>query len=102
MYKLLEYLNSLTKEARAQFTAACDTSEGYLRKAVSINQKIGSDLCILIERESGRAVKCEDLRPDVDWAYIRASANHTPRDGQRRVEERRTHDRRTNQKQDQA
>lgn len=53
------------------FADACGTSEGYLRKAISIHQQIGSDLCIKIERESGGAVKCEELRPDVDWAYLR-------------------------------
>lgn len=74
MEKLLEYLKSLTKESRAQFAESCGTSEGYLRKAVSINQKLGSDLCILLERESGGVIKCEDLRPDVDWAYLRSTA----------------------------
>ena len=28
-------------------------------------------LCIKVDRESGGVVRCEDLRPDVDWAYLR-------------------------------
>lgn len=75
MDKLLQYLNSLSKDARTTFCGSCGTSEGYLRKAVSKSQQLGGDLCILIERESKSAVRCEDLRPDADWAFIRASSN---------------------------
>lgn len=74
MDKLLNYLNGLPKEERALFVDACGTSEGYLRKAISIDQRLGADLCIAIDRESGGAVPCESLRPDVDWAYLRAKA----------------------------
>lgn len=74
MDKLLQYLNGLPKEERTRFAEACETSEGYLRKACSKGQELGPDLCINIERESNRAVMCEDLRPTgVDWLYIRAS-----------------------------
>jgi DNA-binding transcriptional regulator YdaS (Cro superfamily) len=74
MDKLLKYLNSLEKEARAAYAAACGTTEGYLRKAVSRDQKFNAELCISLERESGGAVRCEDLLPDADWAYIRSQA----------------------------
>lgn len=70
MKKLLDFINSLSKERRAAFCAACETTEGYLRKACSINQQLGSDLCILLDRESGGVVSVESLRPDVDWAYL--------------------------------
>lgn len=72
MDKLLSYLNALPKGERCHFCAACGTTEGYLRKACSVGQTISSDLCIRIERESKRALICEDMRPDVDWAFIRA------------------------------
>jgi DNA-binding transcriptional regulator YdaS (Cro superfamily) len=71
MEKLRTYLNGLTKEQRGALCSACKTTEGYLRKAISSDQKLGGDLCIAIERESGRRVLCEDLRPDMDWAFIR-------------------------------
>lgn len=102
MEKLLEYLNGLPKDLRVKFVSACDTSEAYLRKAVSKRQKLGAELCVRIERESGRAITCEDLRPDVDWAFIRASGHRTPRDGQRRTEERRAGDRRAEDDRDDA
>lgn len=78
MNKLLGYLNGLPKADRQAFAARCDTSEGYLRKAISKGQRLGESLCIAIERESGRAVCCEDIRADVDWAYLRNTANAAP------------------------
>lgn len=43
--------------------------------------RIIADYCPLIERATHGAVRCEDLRPDVDWAYLRATdcaASATP------------------------
>lgn len=78
MKKLLDYLNSLPKDARASLCLACGTTEGYLRKAVSKGQNLGADLCIALERETGAVVQCEDLRADIDWAYIRSTAPNPP------------------------
>jgi DNA-binding transcriptional regulator YdaS (Cro superfamily) len=75
MDKLLKYLNSLSKDERAAYVAACGTTEGYLRKAASRHQSFRAELCILLERESGGVVRCEDLLPDADWAYIRSQSN---------------------------
>jgi len=72
MDKLLTYLNSLPKAERLGYVTRCETSEGYLRKAISKRQRLGESLCINLDRESGGAVRCEDMRPDVDWAYLRA------------------------------
>lgn len=77
MQTLLNYLNGLSKADRASFVERCGTSEGYLRKAISKGQQLGEKLCIAIERESKRAVTCEELRPDVDWAYLRDSTPAT-------------------------
>ena len=74
MEKLLAYLNGLPKEHRQQFVQSCNTSEGYLRKAISKGQRLGESLCIKVDRASAGAVRCEDLRPDVDWAYLRDAA----------------------------
>ena len=38
------------------------------------NTSVPPEHAITIERESGGAVRCEDLRPDVDWAYLRGTA----------------------------
>ena len=73
MQSLRSYLNSLLPADQVAFAARCGTSAGYLRKAISIEQRIAESTAIAIERESGGAVRCEDLRPDVDWAYIRST-----------------------------
>jgi DNA-binding transcriptional regulator YdaS (Cro superfamily) len=31
------------------------------------------EFCIPIERATNGAVRCEELRPDVDWGYLRAT-----------------------------
>lgn len=73
MKKLLSYVNGLDKGQRALFCAAAGASERYLRKAVSRGQRMGVELCIQIEKASAGAIRCEDLRPDVDWGYLRTS-----------------------------
>lgn len=70
---LLAYLNSLDTAARDAFAIKCGTSVGYIRKAISIGQRLGEGLCIAIDRESAGVVTCEALRPDIDWAYLRGS-----------------------------
>lgn len=74
MDQLRAYLNSLSPGDQAAFATRCGTSLGYLRKALSKGQALGEKLCINVERESDRAVLCEQLRGDVDWAYMRGSA----------------------------
>lgn len=38
-----------------------------------IATRVPADRCPAIERATGGAVRCEDLRPDVDWAYLRGT-----------------------------
>lgn len=71
--KLREYLESLTALERSEFADRIGSTLGYLRKAISARQPLGEGLVIAIERESKAAVRCDDLRSDVDWAYLRNS-----------------------------
>lgn len=70
MNTLLAYLNGLPKTERQAFCVRCGTTEGYLRKAVSKGARLGESLCISLDRESQGRVRCDVLRPDVDWAYL--------------------------------
>ena len=36
--------------------------------------RVPAEHCPAIERATARAVRCEDLRPDVDWACLREMA----------------------------
>nr|WP_150646770.1 YdaS family helix-turn-helix protein [Pandoraea pnomenusa] len=78
MDKLRAYLNSLSAAEQAQFCAACRTSVGYLRKAMSARQALGAALCVAIERESSREVTRVDLRPE-DWSELWPELAHVPR-----------------------
>jgi DNA-binding transcriptional regulator YdaS (Cro superfamily) len=78
MKKLQTYLNGLPTAEQAIYAQRSGTTIGYLRKCISTGQKIGERVCINLERESGRAVMVEDLRDDVDWAYLRNTANEAP------------------------
>ena len=73
MEKLRTYINSLPPAERAAFAAACGTTVGYLRKVISTQKSLGESICIGIERETNRLIKCEELRPDVDWATLRCT-----------------------------
>lgn len=75
MEKLRDYLNSLTVPEQIDFATRCGTTAGYLRMAISAKKKLGGNFAIAIERESEGRVKCEEIRPDIDWAYIRNSAS---------------------------
>lgn len=79
MEKLRLYLNSLSADEQASFCFRCKTSLGYLRKAISVGQQLGESIAINIERESLGDVRCEDLRPDVDWACIRGTTKQQHR-----------------------
>lgn len=73
MDKLRAYLNSLSPEDREAFAKRCGATVGYLRKAMSVGQQLGEGLCLRIGIESMGHVKPEDLRPDVDWQYMRTA-----------------------------
>ena len=73
MKELLNYINELSPKEQVHFAIRCGTSISYLRKAISINQKIGEKIALNIDRESCGAVTCDSIRPDVDWAYLRGT-----------------------------
>jgi len=71
---LKTYLFGLSMADRARLADRCGTTYGHLRN-VSYGQKpCAAELAINIERETSGAVRCEDLRPDVDWGVLRATA----------------------------
>lgn len=74
MQEILDYLRSLSPPEREAFAERCQTSVGYLRKAVSTKQQLGVELCIHLDRESGGVLKCERLFPGLDWDYLRKAA----------------------------
>ena len=64
-------MNSLSTDEQANFAKRAETSIGFLRKAISVKQKLGEGICIRIEAATNGKVRAEDLRPDVPWHVIR-------------------------------
>lgn len=71
MEKLLRYINKLGRKERSQFEQSGGVSISYIRKASSTGQRLGAEYCIAIEKATNREVTCEEIRPDIDWEYIR-------------------------------
>nr|WP_288090810.1 helix-turn-helix domain-containing protein [Thauera sp.] len=68
MHKALEVVGGAAKLASmlgVTTQAVCFWRDGARR--------IPAEHCPSIERATAGAVRCEDLRPDVDWAYLRGT-----------------------------
>lgn len=39
-----------------------------------LSRGVPAEQCPALERVTNGAVRCEDLRPDVDWAFLRGNA----------------------------
>lgn len=48
-------------------------TKGAISQWKDEGRKVPADYCPSIERITDGAVRCEELRPDVDWAYLRNS-----------------------------
>lgn len=72
--ELRKYIELLSNAEREAFAKKCGTTFPHIRNIAYGYKKAGENLCINIERESGGQVMCESLRPDVDWAYLRGTA----------------------------
>jgi DNA-binding transcriptional regulator YdaS (Cro superfamily) len=70
---LLEYIKPLTKFELDALADRCETSAGQLKQVARGHRRCGESLAINLERETAGAVPCEELRPDVDWAYLRST-----------------------------
>ncbi|HDU8612187.1 Cro/Cl family transcriptional regulator [Morganella morganii] len=66
MEQLRIFLNALSVSEQESFAKRCGTTIGYLRKAISKGTKLGTELCVLIEKNSNSVVKRQHLYPE-DW-----------------------------------
>lgn len=71
---LKAYLAELSKDAREVFAERCNSTAGHIRNVSYGYRLCAESLAIAIERESGGKVRCETLRPDVDWQFLRNTA----------------------------
>jgi DNA-binding transcriptional regulator YdaS (Cro superfamily) len=43
-----------------------------------VRNRVPAEYCPLIERETGRQVRCEELRPDIAWDVLRGQVEPDP------------------------
>jgi len=67
------YFMGLDVPSRDAFAKRVGSSRGHLTN-VAYGKPCAEKLAINIERESSGDVRCESLRPDVDWAFLRGTA----------------------------
>lgn len=72
----VSFFNSLTRADKERLADLAGVSVDYLGHVAYGHRKASADLSIVIERESGGRVRCESLRPGVDWTYIRGTAKN--------------------------
>jgi DNA-binding transcriptional regulator YdaS (Cro superfamily) len=68
------YFKALSKDERQAVADQVGTSVAYLWQIAYGQRLCRESLAIEIEKASKGTVRVENLRPDVDWAYIRNSA----------------------------
>lgn len=68
-----EFWLGLPMDERELFAKRCGSTRNYFNMVAHGQKTAGEGLCIIIERESDAKVRCEDMRNDVDWAYLRRS-----------------------------
>jgi DNA-binding transcriptional regulator YdaS (Cro superfamily) len=80
--RLLDYLNKLPIEQREELATRCGTSFDYLRQIAYGNRACKEALAIKLEKFTNRELMCEDLCPDVDWAFLRQGGRNRESDGE--------------------
>jgi DNA-binding transcriptional regulator YdaS (Cro superfamily) len=71
---LKSFLETLTMVERDEFATRCGSTAAHIKNVSYGYRSCAESLAINIERESGRKVRCESLRPDVDWQFLRNTA----------------------------
>jgi hypothetical protein len=62
--KLKEFLETMpSEEEKHVFAALCGTTLGYLRNVQYTSKKLGAEISVAIEKQSGKRVTRQDLHP---------------------------------------
>ncbi|CAI8809034.1 hypothetical protein D3C77_595470 [compost metagenome] len=70
---LLDYIKGLDFAQLEALAESCKTSAGQLKQVAYGNRRASAGLAIAIDRVTSGGVTCEELRPDIDWPYLRRS-----------------------------
>lgn len=61
--------------SQAALAAVIGRSPSMVNQMIKGVRPIPAEHCPLIERATRGAVRCEQLRPDVDWGFLRSTAS---------------------------
>ncbi|MBR0568383.1 helix-turn-helix domain-containing protein [Azoarcus sp. L1K30] len=75
--KLHDYL-SKSGTPQAKLAKAIGVPPVLVHQWAHGKRPVPAERCPAIEKETGGEVRCEDLRPDVDWAYLRGTSRSSP------------------------
>lgn len=67
---LKDYFLSLSKKDRQLFAEKAGTTVGQIIQIYTGNRSCSAVLAINFDRESGGQIRCDELCPDVDFAYL--------------------------------
>jgi len=67
------YLSEMRGRAAALARSICVSPVTIHQWAFRPDKQVPAERCPAIEKATGGAVTCEELRPDVDWQFIRAN-----------------------------
>jgi len=70
--RLIDYVNQ-RRGVRTELAAALSVPQILVSQWALEQRRVPAERCPAIERATGGAVRCEELRPDVDWAAIRGT-----------------------------
>lgn len=59
--------------SQAELARVLGVSPALINQWISGHRQVAAERCPAIERATYGAVRCEDLRPDVDWAVLRCT-----------------------------
>lgn len=71
--KLHEYVSSKPPGESARMAKHLGVSASFVSQMVSEKSRVPDRLLAKVIGFCNGAVRCEDLRPDVDWAFLRGS-----------------------------
>jgi DNA-binding transcriptional regulator YdaS (Cro superfamily) len=77
MQKLLAFLEKQPAGYKTELAGAIGRHPSYFSRQLSGDRSFTAQDCIGIEKFTGGQVRCEDVLPDVDWAFLRNSTEAT-------------------------
>lgn len=59
------------KISQSKFAKKIKVTQGFISRLILNKTAVPFKLCITVEKATNRQVTCEELRPDIDWSFLR-------------------------------